>query len=249
MRIGILQTGEFPDAVVARQGSYPAFFTRLLVRADPGLSTFTVNVEGGAPLGTPQDADGWLVTGSRHGSYEDHAWIPPLEAFLRDSIAVQVPVVGVCFGHQILAQALGGRVDKSDKGWGLGVQDYDVGDLPDWAAPLVDARAGIAIHQDQVVDQPPNSHVLMRSDFCPYAALAYGTPEAPVALSVQPHPEYTGDLLQDMIDVRLQEKVPGPVLAQAVESLNRPVDADPWARTIVEFYRQALARKRLSGAA
>lgn len=249
MRIGILQTGEFPDAVAARQGSYPDFFTRLLVRADPDLTTFTINVEGGAPLGTPQDADGWLVTGSRHGAYEDHAWIAPLEAFLRDSIAAQVPIVGVCFGHQILAQAMGGRVVKSDRGWGLGVKDYELADLPDWASPLTSAGPSIAIHQDQVVGQPPNSHVLMRSDFCPYAALAYGALEAPVALSVQPHPEYTGDLLQDMINERLKNRVPEPVLAQAIESLNRQVDATPWAQTIVDFYRQALARKHLSGAA
>ena len=58
------------------------------------------------------DADGWLITGSRHGAYEDHPWIPPLEEFIRDAYAAQVPLVGICFGHQIIAQAMGGKVEK-----------------------------------------------------------------------------------------------------------------------------------------
>jgi len=249
MRIGILQTGEFPDAVVARQGSYPAFFSRLLIRANPAVETFVIDVEGGAELGEPQGADGWLVTGSRHGAYEDHPWIRPLERFLRGSIEIGVPVVGVCFGHQILAQAMGGQVVKSDKGWGLGVHDYTTADLPGWADRLTDGGTGFAIHQDQVVTQPPNSHVLMASEFCPYAALAYGPVEAPHALSVQPHPEYTADLLRDMIDVRLRSVVPTPVLTPAEASLDRAVTPDPWAQTIVAFYQQAMDRRRLSGAA
>lgn len=243
MHIGILQTGEFPEGVVARQGSYPAFFTRLLQRADPGVTTSTIDVEHGQLPSSPSAAEGWLVTGSRHGAYEDHPWIEPLMAFLRASVQERVPVVGVCFGHQILAQAMGGQVVKSDRGWGLGVHDYAPASTPPWAAELGSGWSGYAIHQDQVIRQPPDSTVVLRSEFCPYAALAYGDPAAPTALGVQPHPEYTGDLLDDMIAVRLNKVVPADVVAQAVSSRERAVDPDPWARTMMGFFRDAAARR------
>ncbi|MEM9228306.1 MAG: gamma-glutamyl-gamma-aminobutyrate hydrolase family protein [Pseudomonadota bacterium] len=243
MRIGILKTGSLPPAIAARWGEYPQIFSRFLEQADPGITTFGLDVDGGAPLAAPESADGWLISGSRHGVYDDLPWIEPLKTFLRHAVAAGVPVVGVCFGHQILAEALGGRAVKSDRGWGIGVHQYEPQDVPDWAARLAAPWSGIAIHQDQVVVPPSGARVLMRSEFCPYAALAYGPPDAPVALSVQPHPEYEPELLRALAADRLKLVVPQDRLQQGVESLVQDVDPTPWALTIMDFFRLAAARE------
>jgi GMP synthase-like glutamine amidotransferase len=123
MRIGILQTGLAPDGLTDQMGDYPDMFARLLAGNGFTFATFRV-VEGAFPASV-RDCDGWLITGSRHGVYEDHAFIAPLEQFIRDSFAQRVPVVGVCFGHQIIAQAMGGKVERYAGGWIVGATDYD----------------------------------------------------------------------------------------------------------------------------
>ena len=143
-------------------------FERLLGAVDPGLEFATVRVVAGEMPAAPGQADAWLVTGSRHGVYDGLPWIEPLKAFLRACVAARVPVVGICFGHQILAEALGGRAVKSDRGWGLGVQDYEVVARPGWMADLPDRFAVSALHQDQVVALPPGATVLARSAHCAY---------------------------------------------------------------------------------
>ena len=177
MKIGILETGEVHPDLKARHGDYPAMFEQLLAAVDPSLEFATVRVVAGEMPAAPGQADAWLVTGSRHGVYDDLPWIAPLKAFLRDCMAARVPVVGICFGHRILAEALGGRAAKSDKGWGLGVQDYELVAHPGWMEGLPERFAVGALHQDQVVALPRGATVLARSPHCEYAALAYGDPE------------------------------------------------------------------------
>lgn len=243
MHIGILRTGELPPDIAAAHGGYGELFVRMLEAAEPSFSARIIDVEGGEMPASPEAADGWLITGSRHGVYEDHPWIEPLKAFLRDCLAREVPVVGVCFGHQILAEAMGGRAVKSERGWGLGVSEYAPAEPIAWAPELQTPRQGFAIHQDQVIKQPPGTTVLMTSEFCPIAALAYGPKEAPLALTVQPHPEYHAALFETLAEARLKPVVPAPVMARAMQSLQTPVDAGPWVRTIVDFFRLAEARR------
>ena len=115
MQIGILQTGESPDALRADMGDYPDFFETLL--AGKGLTFRRWAVLRNDFPASVTDCDGWLITGSRFGAYEPHDWIPPLEDFIRAAYAAHVPVVGICFGHQIIAQAMGGKVEKYAGGW------------------------------------------------------------------------------------------------------------------------------------
>lgn len=246
MRIGILETGEVSEDLRARHGDYPAMFARLLGAVDPSLDFATVSVVRGEMPAAPDQADGWIVTGSRHGVYDDLPWIDPLKAFLRDCLAACVPVVGVCFGHQILAEAAGGRVEKSPKGWGIGVHDYDVVRRPGWMRDMPDRFAVGAIHQDQIVAKPDDAVVLATSPFCPYAALAYGDPEQPRAISIQPHPEFSADFLDELIATGSGTTFREAEAAAARASLARPVHAAEWARWIVDYLRRA-DRARAAG--
>lgn len=224
MLIGILQTGHAPDALVARSGTYPDMFERLL--ADQGFQFRTYSVVEMEFPASINDCDGWLLTGSRHGAYEDHPFIAPLEAFIRDAYAARVPMVGICFGHQIIAQALGGRVEKFKGGWSVGPQDYQ------FQGETIRLNAW---HQDQVVERPADAEVIGCSDFCDNAALIYGDR----AFTVQAHPEFDPEFIGGLIDKRGPGVVPDAQLNAAREKLSRPLDSRRIAREIGDFFRKA----------
>ncbi len=239
MKIGILETGEVHPDLVGKHGDYPAMFRQLLAAVDPTLEFATVRVVAGEMPAAPAQADAWLVTGSRHGVYDDLPWIEPLKGFLRACVAARVPVVGICFGHQILAEALGGRAVKSDRGWGLGVQDYEIVARPSWLTHVPDRFSARALHQDQVVALPEDTTVLARSPHCAVAAVAYGDPEDPVAVSLQPHPEFGADFVDELLALRAGTAFPVEEAAAARASLARPVANEAWARLIVDYVHRA----------
>jgi GMP synthase-like glutamine amidotransferase len=222
MQIGILQTGQAPDALRATTGDYPAMFAQLL--AAPDMTFRSWHVEALDFPTSPQDADGWLITGSRHGAYEDHAFIPKLEQFIRDVFASGRPIVGICFGHQIMAQAMGGRVEKFAGGWAVGPQDYDF----DGQKLRLNAW-----HQDQVTVAPPNAQTVASNDFCRHAALAYGQS----GFSVQAHPEFADSFVQGLIDTRGRGVVPDDRLNTAAQTLGQGSNADVIGARILALFR------------
>lgn len=226
MLIGILQTGHAPDALRPTHGDYSDFFQRLL--KDRGLTFRTWSVVDGEFPSGPHDAEGWLITGSRHGAYEDHPWIPPLEALIRDIFREGVPLVGICFGHQIVAQALGGTVEKYPGGWSVGRAEYH------WNGETVALNSW---HQDQVTQRPEGAEVVATSPFCENAALVYGDR----IFTVQAHPEFTGPFLHDLIETRGRGLVPDPLLDAAQASLEHPVDDRKLADRIARFFRERVA--------
>ncbi len=241
MKIGILETGHLSDTLKAKYGRYPAFFERLVGPHLPEAEFFTVAIVDGEVADSPADADGWIITGSRTGAYEDEPWIPPLEAFLRDSLSAHIPVVGICFGHQILAQAMGGKVVKSDKGWGVGLLDYAVSPRPNWLEDMSKGFTIPAIHQDQVVEVPAGAQVFVESEFCPVAGLVYGDLEKPDAFSIQPHPEMSAEFVADIAEERLQHIIPAETMQPALKTLTKPGDQAAWGKSIASFFRRATA--------
>ncbi|MEH7829047.1 type 1 glutamine amidotransferase [Gemmobacter denitrificans] len=222
MRIGILQTGLAPEALAPQSGDYPDMFARLLAGQGFTFRTYRV-VEMEFPADV-HDCDGWLITGSRHGVYEDHPFIPPLEDFIRKAHDSAVPMVGICFGHQIVAQALGGKVERFAGGWAVGPTEYDFGGqtlrLNAW-------------HRDQVVQAPEGATVLACNDFCQNAALAYGDR----IFTVQAHPEFKSEFVDGLMKTRGKGLVPDEVMAEAGARLDQAIDDQTIARRIAEFFK------------
>lgn len=132
MHIGILKTDAVRSEWVPTFGEYPDMFERLVRGADSSARFTTWDVEAGIhpSEGEIDSVDGFIITGSKSSVYDDKSWIRDLEGLIQTLHAKRKKMVGICFGHQIIAKALGGLVSKSEKGWGVGINVYDLTDLP-----------------------------------------------------------------------------------------------------------------------
>ncbi|EBA03927.1 glutamine amidotransferase, class I [Rhodobacterales bacterium HTCC2150] len=224
MKIGILQCGHAIDEVLDTFGDYDRWFQTLL--SDQGFEFETYNVVDMEFPASINDCDGWLLTGSRHGAYEDHPFIPPLSEMVREAYSKHIPIVGVCFGHQLIAQALGGKVEKFKEGWAVGHQTYNWSGLGDVSMN--------AWHQDQVTQLPDGATPIATSDFCEYAALVYDDR----AWTVQAHPEISNPIASDYLDIRgKQATYPDEVIAEAKTKTTQLIDDNTIADEIAGFFR------------
>ena len=221
MKIGILQTGASPDALRADMGDYPDFFERLL--AGRGLTFRRYHVEAMEFPADVHDCEGWLITGSRHGAYEDHPFIKPLEDFIRAAYAAHVPVVGICFGHQIIAQAMGGKVERYPGGWAVGPTDYDFG------GETITLNAW---HRDQVTQAPEGAKVIATNPHCVNAAMLYDDR----MFTVQAHPEFKPEFVDGLMRTRGPGLVPDELMAAARARLDQPLDDQTMAGRIAAFF-------------
>jgi GMP synthase-like glutamine amidotransferase len=234
MKLTLIQPTDVPEALRGRFGPYSAMFHRMF--AGQGFEFETVRLADGQPLPEPETLDAVLITGSSAGVYDNHlAWMQPLREFIRGAYAARTPMLGICFGHQIMADALGGDVRKSDKGWGLGRHVYGVKSRPAAVAGDLPEFAIACSHQDQVIAPPADAEVFLASEFTPNAGLAYRNG---AAMSLQPHPEFEDDYTVALAEMR-RGKTSDAVVEAAIASVARKSDSAEMSGYLGAFLRQA----------
>lgn len=216
MKIGILAAGTNETELLERFGSFADMTVQMFNQTggDFNYEVFEVRL-GDFPASSDQ-CDGWVITGSKNSVYEQLDWIEPLKRLIQDIYGQSRPLVGICFGHQIIAEALGGKVEKSTAGWGVGQHQYELtGDIK-----IPGCRDGLirmnAIHQDQVVIKPLSATVFAHSDFCRYAGLIYDDK----VITVQAHPEFTAAYERALLESLDESIIPSEVTQQGLDTLN-----------------------------
>ena len=233
MHIGILQCDDVAQALRETHDNYSDMFITLFRAIEPDL-TFTVwrCQDGDIPASTDA-ADAWLITGSKYGVNDGEPWIEALSEFVRSLHQEQRTIVGVCFGHQLVAHALGGAVRSHPGGWGVGVSHNQVQERAPWMHPWKPDLNILVSHQDQVHQLPENSKVLASSEFCPFYMIQVDDN----VLGIQGHPEFTKGYSADLME-RRRGNIPDHVLDDGITSLERPVDDMLVGRWILNFILQ-----------
>lgn len=232
IRICILENGRTPDDLIDQFGSYPMMIEKWLSPFLPEATFSYISPVQGEKLPEPNEYDGYILSGSKYSTYERSAWMIGLVALLQQLRQEQIPVFGICFGHQIMADAFGGLNAKSMKGWGVGSQQYEYESpaLPGYAASFV-------FHQDQVQEIPPEAKRIGGSSHCENGVFEYSFP----AISVQYHPEFSPQYTQALANKFRGELLPEAVSANALDSIeHHPVDARPIAQWVSTFFRQKI---------
>ena len=231
MKLGILDCDRLDADYAERFGRvYSEMFIAGFRALQPDL-TFSVwaACDGELP-GDLHECDAWLITGSRHDAYSDLPWVVALREWIVRADAAGVPLAGVCFGHQAIAQALGGAVNKSAKGWGLGVAVNLVLAERDWMVPNVPQIRVLASHQDQVESLPPGALRLAGNDFCPNFMFQHGEH----VVAIQGHPEFSVEYDRALIEKRRESL--GEARYQAcLATLEQGVDSTLVLRWILQF--------------
>ncbi|MDP6376958.1 MAG: hypothetical protein QF921_01775 [Pseudomonadales bacterium] len=246
MDIGILQVDSVLPRFRLRHGDYPDMFGSLFLRAGREVGEETgcensVRVRNfdvlAGDLPQARACDGYVITGSRQSVYEELPWLPALVDFAAQAMAVARPVIGICFGHQLLAHYFGGEVAPAEAGWGVGVHTSAVVEHHSWMDPPLQNIAMLVSHKDQVRALPAGAEVFASSDFCPIAGFRIGSS----ALAFQSHPEFQKAYSSDLMDMR-RKMLGGATYARGKASLAQDTHEREVARWILNFIREARGR-------
>ena len=236
IRIGLLIAGEPPAELRGRHAGYGVMTEQLLRAEDPALEFQSYQVRDGEFPHNIDDNDAYLITGSRHGAYEELPWIQQLARLVCEIEKRRKPLVGICFGHQLIARALGGVVEKAAQGWGVGVHTASLLAPAPWIEEQTGDFSLVVSHQDQVLQLPEHAELIAGSKFCPVAMYRVGDH----VFAMQAHPEFSREYSRDLMELR-RESIGTERIDAGLESLERNIDSATVARWIVGFLHRALA--------
>ncbi len=237
MRIGLLVCDHVREEFIGISGDYEDMFIKLF-RNFPEVEVAVYDALAGELPDAPDECDAWLTTGSRYSVNDEEQWIRDLERFVREVADAHVPLVGVCFGHQLIAKALGGSVVKSDRGWGVGVKEVQLAEGISWTGSSKSARL-LTSYQDQVDTLPPGADVLGWNEHCPVAMMSVG----PSVLGIQGHPEMDSSYVEALLHARRGSIIPEDVADTALDSLVGGTDSGAVAGWILDFIAGAPGRE------
>jgi GMP synthase-like glutamine amidotransferase len=239
MKIGILQTGIAPIELVDEYGSYSQMFIQLLHNDKKDFSYEIFEACDGEFPESCYECDGWIVTGSKHGAYEKLPWIYTLSYLIVEINKSKLPLLGVCFGHQIIAHALGGSVEKSDKGWGVGFDTYRIDNKTSYMGHLSETVMLNVMHQDQVVNLPKDATLYASSSFCTNAGFYINDH----VLTIQAHPEFKVSFNKELLTLRSTTVIPNESSQPALEDLDNnsdKVESKIFSRVIRDFFLKSV---------
>jgi GMP synthase (glutamine-hydrolysing) len=231
VRIGLLRCDEVGGDRLGRYGGYQQLFTELLNHGDTEVVVTDYDLVAGRFPGDPGEQDGWLVTGARAAAFDDDPWIAELLDLIRVLDAAQAPTVGVCFGHQAIALALGGTV-RNTGSWGVGVRHAEMVDPSPASAPVDDGFRIAYSHRDQVVDLPATARLTSAAAHCPVASFAIGDH----MIGIQGHPEFGTDFARDLYTgrfINIGEEAANDAMATLDDGTDRFAVADWMMRILV----------------
>lgn len=226
MKAGLLICDHVDARYQARFGDYPAMFKAFL----PDLDWVFYDVFNGE---FPTDiglCEVYMTTGSRYSAYDDEAWIADLKHFVQKIAIAKKYFIGFCFGHQILAEALGGKVEKAPIGWCVGMHTFKVEQQKEWMLPFKEKLNLLMMCQDQVQELPPNAEILASSTDCPVGLFQIDKH----LLGIQAHPEFSKEYDQLLTRNRVA-KIGSEKVEKAMQSLQQPLDAAIFRDWVLAF--------------
>lgn len=235
MKAAILQCDQVLEKFQAEYGSYSGMVKNLFDAIEEPVEFDIFDCQQGE---YPTDIDAYdfyVTTGSKVSVYDDLDWIEPLVEFVKQLDSKQKKLIGICFGHQIIALALGAKVNKSDKGWGIGIAQNTVHQCPKWMSKTKEVLNIIVSHQDQVEDKPEQAEIIAATEFCPNFMLQWNT----YFLSIQGHPEWSNDYSRTLITDR-QGIIPAERVKTGLESLSIKSDSVLFTQWMIDFAKHTI---------
>lgn len=234
MKLCILMNDELPHELVVSHTSYAAVFEQLLRKAGFNDAIKAFRAHAAEYPADWDDFDAVLLTGSRASAFSSESWVVALREQVHKLLRHRIPMIGVCFGHQLIALCLGARVARSPNGWERGRLTYEwLGGsaFPGESPPS--RLALLASHQDQVLGLPPGATLLARSSQCPVAAFSVDGS----VLCVQPHPEFDAAMSTHFLDLR-RAQMGDEIYHDRISSLQHGHDGAWIGRYMVRFLRE-----------
>ncbi|WP_020207801.1 glutamine amidotransferase-related protein [Gilvimarinus chinensis] len=217
--VAILNTDTIPDELASVHGQYPDMFIHSLCAIEPAREFVRFDVNKGEFPEALETFSGVLITGSQSAAYDTDKWIHRLQSTIRDLVRLQIPLVGICFGHQVIHQALGGVVQKAQGGWCVGIHKNQLTASVTGVGDKGRELKLLSSHQDQVIAPAPDAEVLASTAFCPVAITRIGE----CVLTLQGHPEFTREYALALMNKRKQD-IGEKVYQRALASLSAPLD-------------------------